>query len=75
MNDFPLANGPEQVVIGEGNEGVHTGIIAQELEAILPECVKTNHLGAKSVDESPLIWALVNAVKELSAKVKALEAG
>ena len=73
MSEFPLATGPEQVVIGEGNGGVHTGIIAQELEAVLPECVNTNHLGTKSVKEGPLIWALVKAVQELSAKVKTLE--
>ena len=74
MNEFPLADDPGQVVLGEGNEGVHTGVIAQEIEAILPECIKVSDKGAKTVNTDPLLWALINAVKELSAKVKALEA-
>ena len=74
MSEFPLAEGPHQVVLGEGNEGVHTGVIAQEVEAILPECIKVSKKGAKTVNTDPIMWALINAVKELSAKVKALEA-
>ena len=73
MSEFPKAKHAGQVVIGEGNEGVHTGIIAQDLEAVLPKCVSTDELGVKTVDEGPLVWALVNAIKELSAKVTALE--
>ena len=75
MSEFPLADGPNQVVIGKGNEGVHTGVIAQEIEAVLPECVVTSARGAKTVNTDPIMWALINAVKELSAKVTALEAG
>ena len=74
MSEFPLANDPGQVVLGEGNGGVHTGVIAQEIEAVLPECIKVSDRGAKTVNTDPIMWALVNAVKELSAKVKALEA-
>jgi len=74
MSEFPLADGPHQVVLGKGNEGVHTGVIAQEIEAILPECITVSDKGAKTVQTDPIMWALVNAVKELSAKVKALEA-
>ena len=73
MSEFPLADNPGQVVLGEGNEGIHTGVIAQEIESILPECIKVSERGAKTVNTDPIMWALVNAVKELSAKVKALE--
>ena len=75
MSEFPLADGPHQVVIGKGNEGVHTGVIAQEIEAVLPECIVTSARGAKTVNTDPIMWAMVNAIKELSAKVAALEAG
>jgi hypothetical protein len=74
MSEFPLAKGPHQVVIGKGNEGVHTGVIAQEVEAVIPKCIEVSDKGAKTVNTDPILWALVNAVKELSAKVKALEA-
>jgi hypothetical protein len=53
--------------------GVQLGVIAQELQAVLPECVTENSTGVLSVNTDPLIWYLINAVKQLSAKVAALE--
>ena len=74
MSEFPLAENPNEVVLGEGQEGqVQTGVIAQEIESVLPECIKVSDKGAKTVQTDPIMWALVNAVKELSAKVEALE--
>ena len=76
MSEFPLADGPHQVCLNdETKEGVtQTGVIAQEIETILPECIKVSDKGAKTVNNDPITWALVNAVKELSAKNDALEA-
>lgn len=53
--------------------GVQLGVIAQELQAVLPECVKQESSGVLSVDTDNLTWYLINAVKELSARVKQLE--
>ena len=76
MSEFPKADGPHQVVIGSDRENeIITGVIAQEVEAILPECIQVSDKGAKTVQTDPILWALVNAVKELSTKVKALEGG
>ena len=75
MSEFPLADNPNQVVIGKGKEGeIQTGVIAQEIESILPECIEVSERGAKTVSTDPIMWALVNAVKELSAKNDALAA-
>ena len=76
MSEFPLADDPSQVSLNDDvKEGVvQTGVIAQEIEAVLPECVVETVKGTKKVNNDPIMWALVNAVKELSAKVKALEA-
>jgi hypothetical protein len=74
MSEFPLADNPNQVVIGKGKEGeIQTGVIAQEIESVLPECIEVSDKGAKTVSTDPIMWALVNAVKELSAKVNELE--
>ena len=74
MSEFPLADGAHQVALGKGNEGTQTGIIAQEVEAVLPECINVSDRGAKTVNTDPITWALVNAVKELSAENDALKA-
>ena len=54
-------------------KGIQLGAIAQEIQAILPECVKTESTGVMSVDTTNLTWYLINAVKELNAKITALE--
>jgi hypothetical protein len=54
-------------------QGVQLGVIAQELKEILPECVKTESTGVMTVESDNLTWYLINAVKELSARVKQLE--
>jgi len=51
--------------------GVQLGVIAQELQAVLPDCVKEESTGVLSVDTSNITWHLINAVKELSAQVTA----
>ena len=75
MSEFPLADGPHQVCLNdETKEGVvQTGVIAQEVESVLPECIKVSDKGAKTVNTDPITWALVKAVQELSAKITALE--
>jgi hypothetical protein len=42
------------------------GVMAQELEQVLPELVKTNPSGAKTVSYLPLIAILIDAIKQLS---------
>ena len=55
-------------------EGSDTGVIAQEVEALgLPGITTTREDGNKAVRYERLIPVLIQAVKELSAKVTALE--
>ena len=57
-------------------EKLRIGLIAQEVEEVFPESVHTEDTeeAIKSVEYQFLVGALVEAVKELSAKVEALEA-
>ena len=55
-------------------EGIQLGVIAQELEKVLPEFVGEESTGIKKVNADHLAWYLVNAIKELSAENTALEA-
>lgn len=53
--------------------GVQIGIIAQELQQVLPQCVTENSTGVLSVNTDSLVWYLINAVKQLSAEVEQLK--
>ena len=57
------------------DEKENIGVIAQEVEKIIPEIVLTadDEMGTKSVDYSRITAVLIEAVKELSARVKELE--
>ena len=57
----------------DGRENI--GVIAQEIEKILPEIVLTanDEMGTKSVDYSRITAVLIEAIKELSERVKELE--
>ena len=50
----------------------HAGVIAQEVEAVLPEVVMTDDNGVKSVAYGNLVGLLIEAVKELKAEVETL---
>jgi hypothetical protein len=51
-----------------------SGVIAQELEEVAPELVMTDEDGYKSVAYANITGYLIEAIKELSEKVTALEA-
>lgn len=51
------------------------GVIAQQVEKVLPEVVVTRDTGYKAVNYEKLVPLLIEAIKELSAKVEKLEKG
>ena len=71
-NDSPELKADGAVI---KKEGTQLGVIAQEIEKFLPEVVKTEDTGVKSVNPDNMTWYLVNAVKELSAEVEKLKNG
>jgi hypothetical protein len=54
--------------------GTQIGVIAQELQAVLPSCVTENSTGVLSVSTDPLLWHLIAAVQTLTLRLAALEA-
>jgi len=67
-----IFDSPSSAVVNK--EGTQIGVIAQEIESILPDVVKTESTGVKSVDPDNLTWYMLNAVKELSSENDALKA-
>lgn len=56
----------------EMEQGMQIGLIAQEVEKILPEIVSTDSEGFKSIQYSVLVAVLIEAVKEQQADYDAL---
>jgi hypothetical protein len=55
-------------------QGVQLGVIAQELQTVLPDCVKEESTGVLCVDSDNLTWYMINAIKELKAEFDAYKA-
>ena len=54
-------------------DGHDVGVVAQEVEAVFPEVVRTNASGYKAVRYEKLVPVLIQAVKELHEKVEHIE--
>ena len=80
LSDSDIATAHPELADSDGlvHEGLNTektvvGIMAQELEAVLPNSVETRDNGIKSVNKDELFWVMLNSIKELKARVEALE--
>ena len=75
MSEFPLAGEPREVCLADEGKGgkLQTGLIAQEIEKVWPECIIESARGVKTVDSDPIQWAMIKAIQELSARVEELE--
>lgn len=49
------------------------GVIAQEVEEVLPEVVHTDTEGMKSVDYGKMVGVLIEAIKELKQEIDELK--
>ena len=56
------------------DETEQLGVIAQDVEKVFPQAVSTDPNGIKSVSYGDMVAPLIEAVKELTARVKELEA-
>ena len=54
-------------------QGIQLGVIAQELQAVLPDCIKTESTGVMSVNSDNLTWYMINAIKELKTEIDELK--
>lgn len=80
-NDGLASDDPSPHAVAAAAKTPFVGLVAQQVEAVLPEMVSQEPgfidgvaVGdLRRVDSSALIYALVNAVKELSARIEILE--
>jgi hypothetical protein len=58
-----------------GNEGHDIGVIAQEVEKVLPEVVTTRENGFKGVKYDKMVALLIESIKELKSEIEELKRG
>lgn len=63
----------EVAIEKHGKSGREAGVIAQEVEQVLPEIVATREDGTKAVRYEKIVPLLIEAIKELTKKVQDLE--
>jgi len=68
---------PIDTLINLKEEDVHTkesaGVLAQEIEAVLPNAVTESEDGTKAVDHTAVTGLILNIVKQFNTKINALE--
>jgi hypothetical protein len=52
------------------SEGEHVGFSAQAVQKIIPEAVTANKKGFLLVNNDPILWAMLNAIKEQEAQIQ-----
>jgi hypothetical protein len=55
------------------DEGVHIGFSAQEVQKVIPEAVNESNEGYLMVDNDPILWAMLNAIKEQQVQIEQLK--
>jgi len=48
----------------------HVGFVAQEVQRVIPEAVTTNSKGYLLVNNDPILWAMLNAIKEQQGQIQ-----
>jgi hypothetical protein len=60
--------------LGLKSEGEHVGFGAQALQKIIPEAVTKNADGYLMVNNDPILWTMLNAIKEQQKEIADLKA-
>jgi hypothetical protein len=72
--DMPKTEDGAPAVVGLDPNKQVTGFIAQEIQTVFPEAVATHAHDILSVSADPVLYAMVKAIQELTARLEALEA-
>jgi len=48
----------------------HIGVVAQEVQRMLPEVVTENNKGYLLVNNDPILWSMLNAIKEQLGQIR-----
>jgi hypothetical protein len=57
--------------LGLRPDGVHVGFSAQAVQKLIPEAVTTDEKGYLLVNNDPIMWTMLNAIKEQQTQIEA----
>jgi hypothetical protein len=60
--------------LGLKSEGEQIGFAAQAVQNVIPEAVKKNSNGYLMINADPILWTMVNAIKEQQKQIEQLKA-
>jgi hypothetical protein len=60
--------------LGLKSPGEHVGFAAQSVQQIIPEAVSRTDNGYLTVNNDPIIWTMLNAIKEQQKEIEQLKA-
>jgi hypothetical protein len=58
----------ESNALGLPSDGDFVGLVAQDVQEVIPDAVKRDDNGYLTLNNDPIIWAMLNAIKELKAE-------
>ena len=59
--------------MGIKDDQEHIGFVAQEVEKVIPEAVSRNSRGYLLLNNDPILWTMLNAIKQQQAEIEALK--
>jgi len=59
--------------LGITSDGEHIGFAAQDVQKVIPEAVMTNGTGYLMVNSDPILWTMLNAIKEQQKEIVELK--
>jgi len=60
----------EQNALGIKDHDQHIGFVAQDVEKVVPEAVSKDAQGYRIVNNDPILWAMLNAIKEQQSLIR-----
>ena len=60
----------ERNALGIHDSEEHIGVVAQDVARVLPEAVSANSQGYLLVNDEPILWSMLNAIKEQQQEIR-----